>query len=31
MTDTKSPQGILTVCDIPKKRRPNFALDNGYT
>ena len=27
MTDTKSPQGILTVCDIPKKRRPNFALD----
>ena len=26
MSKTKSPQGILTICDIPKNNRPNLTL-----
>ena len=26
MSETKSPQGILTICDIPKNNRPNLTL-----
>ena len=26
MSGTKSPQGILTICDIPKNNRPNLTL-----
>ena len=26
MSGTKSPQGILTICDIPKNNHPNLTL-----